>query len=393
MQKKILVLGGGMVGSVMAADLSSNKDSYNYDVTVMDINVERISKLIKTNNLKNITTLKKDLNDLESENSFVNELQHYDIIVGAVPGFMGYKTVKAVLQKGKPIIDISFFPEDYSPLNQIAIENNTYGVFDIGVAPGVANLLLGYYNQIMKITDFQCLVGGLPYQRKLPFEYKAPFSPIDVLEEYTRPARLKVNNEIIIKDALSEPELINFEKVGTLEAFNTDGLRSIITSFPNIPNLKEKTMRFPGHIDLIKNLKMIGLLDETEIEIISNNQKVSIKPIELTSKLLIDSWKLEDKDDEFTVMQIKIKGENLSNKKIETVQYDLFDRKDFTTGYSSMARTTGFTATALVNYALENAGKIPIGFYPPELISNKEICDYIFNYLKSRNVNYSINII
>lgn len=383
MQKKILVLGGGMVGSVMAADLSLNND-----VTVMDINLDRISKLIQTNKIKNITTIQKDLNDLDSTNSFVNELSNYDMIVGAVPGFMGFQTVKAVLQKGKPIIDISFFPEDYSPLHQIAIDNNTYGVFDIGVAPGIANLLLGYYNQIMKITDFQCLVGGLPFERKLPFEYKAPFSPIDVLEEYTRPARLKVNNEIIIKEALSEPELINFVQIGTLEAFNTDGLRSILSSFPNIPNLKEKTMRYPGHIDLIKNLKMIGLLDEREIELNYNNNILRIKPIDLTSKLLIDSWKLEDKDDEFTVMQIKIKGESLNTNKIETVQYDLFDRKDFNSGFSSMARTTGFTATALVNYVLENPLTITNGFYPPELISNKEICDYIFKYLENRNVKY-----
>ena len=80
----------------------------------------------------------------------------------------------------------------------------------------------------MKIDSFECVVGGLPKIRTLPFEYKAPFSPIDVIEEYTRPARFIENGHIVIKPALSDAELIDFEKTGTLESFNTDGLRSIL---------------------------------------------------------------------------------------------------------------------------------------------------------------------
>ena len=51
-------------------------------------------------------------------------------------------------------------------------------------------------------------------KRKLPYQYKAPFSPVDVIEEYTRPARFIRNSKLVIKPALSDIELIEFEKAG-----------------------------------------------------------------------------------------------------------------------------------------------------------------------------------
>ena len=121
---------------------------------------------------------------------------------------------------------------------------NVTAIVDFGVAPGIPNLLLGYHQNTMKIDVYKCYVGGLPKKRTMPFQYKAPFSPVDVIEEYTRPARYVVNGEIVVKEALSEPEFLEFDEIGTLEAFNTDGLRSLL--FTNdIPNKIEKTLRYP----------------------------------------------------------------------------------------------------------------------------------------------------
>ena len=159
---------------------------------------------------------------------------------------MGFNTLKAVIECGKNVADISFFPENALELDALAKEKNVTVITDCGVAPGMSNYIIGRYNEEIKIDAFEVYVGGLPKIRKKPFEYKAPFSPVDVIEEYTRPARLMENGNIVIKPALTEKEWMQFDEMGTLETFNTDGLRSLLFTMPHIKNQKEKTLRYPG---------------------------------------------------------------------------------------------------------------------------------------------------
>ena len=95
--------------------------------------------------------------------------------------------------------------------------------------------------------------------------YKAPFSPIDVIEEYTRPARYVENGNIIVREPLTDSEYMEFEKTGTLEAFNSDGLRSILFTMPHILNMKEKTLRYPGHAEYVRVLKQSGFFNKEKI--------------------------------------------------------------------------------------------------------------------------------
>ncbi len=370
---KIVVLGAGMVGKAMARDLSAN-----YDVTSVDFNSDELKKFNADFGIK---TIKADLSNSDTIKSIVKD---YDLVVGAVPGFMGYNTVKSVIEAGKNIIDISFFPEDLFGLDELAKSNNVTAIVDFGVAPGMPNFLLSYHNELMKIINFEYYVGGLPFERTFPFQYKAPFSPVDVLEEYTRPARYKENNHIISKTAMSDTEYMNFDNVGTLEAFNTDGLRSLLRTM-DIPNMKEKTLRFPGHIELIKAFSAAGFLNENEVEV----KDTKIKPIDFTSKLLFDKWKLHDSDDEFTVMRIIIEGDE--NGKMVKYVYDLFDRRDKNSGISSMARTTGFAATSAVNLLIE--GKFDRkGICPPEYVGkSEENYKFILDYQKERNIIYKMS--
>lgn len=156
---------------------------------------------------------------------------------------MGFCTLKTVIECGKDIVDISFFPEDPFKLDQLAKEKKVTAVVDCGVAPGCSNLILGYMASILDVIEsFSCYVGGLPRIRTWPYEYKTPFSPSDVIEEYNRPARLVDNGKVVTQPALSEVELIDLPGVGTLEAFNTDGLRTLIRTM-KVPCMKEKTMR------------------------------------------------------------------------------------------------------------------------------------------------------
>ena len=200
---QIAILGAGMIGRAMAIDLASN-----YNVTSFDVSGKSLQLLTQKNNT--IKTIKTDLSDYANYESL---LKGFDFVVSAVPGFMGYKTLEAIILAKKNVVDISFFPENALELDDLAKENHVTAIVDCGVAPGMSNLILGYYNERMKIMDFECLVGGLPKKRVYPFEYKAPFSPIDVLEEYIRPARYVENSHIVIKPALSDAELIDFENV------------------------------------------------------------------------------------------------------------------------------------------------------------------------------------
>ena len=223
--------------------------------------------------------------DLSRFAEYKNLLTPFDLVVTAVPGFMGYKTLEAVIDAGKNVVDISFFPEDALQLDKLAKEKNVTAITDCGVAPGVSNFIIGRYNEEMKIKSFECYVGGLPKERKPPFQYKAPFSPVDVIQEYIRPARLVENGNIVTKPALSEREIIKFDEIGELEAFNTDGLRSLIFTMNHIPDMKEKTLRYPGHIDLIIALQQAGFFETTPLRI----NDADISPLEFTSKLLDQS--------------------------------------------------------------------------------------------------------
>jgi lysine 6-dehydrogenase len=292
--------------------------------------------------------------------------------------------LKSIIEAGKNVIDISFFPEDCLALNELAQEKNVTAIVDCGVAPGMDNIILGYYNEKLNVTDFECLVGGLPKVKKWPFSYKAPFSPIDVIEEYTRPARYVENGELVVKEPLTDCEFVDFDGVGTLESFNSDGLRSIIFTMPHIKNMKEKTLRYPDHVEYVKVLKESGFFSETPIEVNGS----SVSPLDFTSKILFDEWKLGEQEEEITIMRVTVKGTNDEGES-KTIVYNLYDEYCNDTNVSSMARTTGYTATAAANLFLDGLFSEK-GVFPPELVGKHENCfNYFIKYLAERNVIYT----
>ena len=370
---KIIVLGAGMVGSAMAIDLAQS-----HEVTIADLSRMALNKA-----KKKCDALSTQHMDVTDKRIMREVLKSYDLVICAVPGFIGFETVRSIIETGKNVIDISFSPENLLDLYGLAVEKNVTAIVDCGVAPGMGNIILGYYNEKIKVTDFECLVGGLPKNKKWPFYYKAPFSPIDVIEEYTRPARYVENGNLIVREPLTDCEYIEFDKVGTLESFNSDGLRSIIYTMSHIPNLKEKTLRYPGHAEYIKVLKESGFFNSEKIDV----NGVGIAPLEFTSKILFDEWKLGEREEELTVMRVTIKGKNDKGQHKEVV-YHLHDEYDSETRTSSMARTTGYTATAAANMLLAGVFEAK-GVFPPELIGKNAVCfEYIMKYLEERRVFY-----
>ena len=372
----IAVLGAGMVGRAIALDLVSSFSVSSFDVSEQNL------RLLKERN----SSVQIQQTDLRHYDSYVKWLADFDIVVTAVPGFIGFDVLKTVIDCGKNVADISFFHEDALQLDKLAREKDVTVVTDIGVAPGLSNLILGRYNQEMNVTNFECYVGGLPRARKKPFEYKASFSPADVIEEYTRPARLKENGQVVTKPALTEREYVNFDEPGTLEAFNTDGLRSLLFTMPHIPNMKEKTLRYPGHVELIIALKQAGFFDENEIEI--NGAKIS--PRKFSSRMLFNDWKLATEEEELTIMKVIIEGEK--NEASQYVEYNLLDRYDPETKTSSMSRTTGYACTAAVNLIAKKMFT-ETGVFPPELVGKHKPCfEFVMNYLKERGVNCNAEV-
>jgi len=369
--KKIIVLGSGMVGRVMATDLAAD-----FDITAVDVSPANLEGLRKA-------PVKRRRADLSDPAVVRDVVRDCDLVVGAVPGSMGFATLREVIAAGKDVVDISFFPEDSLLLDEAARKAGVTAVVDCGVAPGMSNMILGYHAARMSVGRFQCYVGGLPFRREFPFEYKAPFSPADVIEEYTRPARYVENGHVVVKPALSDVENMDFPEIGTLEAFNSDGLRSLIATM-KVPNMIEKTLRYPGHVGHIKALRDSGFFGREEIEVRGS----TVRPLDVTSAVLFKHWRLHEEDDEFTIMRIIVEGQEGGRPKRYT--YSLFDRRDRTSGFSSMARTTGFPATAVARLVL--GGKfVRKGVCPPEFIGADEASfRAVLAELAAKNVIYTI---
>lgn len=367
----IVVLGGGRVGSAIVRDLVAEDD---FDVLVVDLDPVRVERM---------TEFGADgvVADLSQGATVSKAVRDADLVVGAVPGFMGYRTVERVLQEGRPIVDISFFPEDAFGLEELAEKAGVPCLFDCGVAPGLSNLVLGRMEAHLDSTSsFHCLVGGLPVERTWPWEYKAPFSPGDVIQEYVRPARLREAGQDITRPALSDVELVHFPGLGSLEAFNTDGLRSLLKT-SDTPNMVEKTMRYPGHAVRMRILREAGFFSDEEIQAASG----SVRPRDVTEALLFSAWNFDEGEPDLTVMRIVVEGEKDGKHLRHT--YNLLDYYNPDTETMSMARTTGYTCTALVNVVARGLWSQP-GLAPPEIVGRNADCfDAVVKHLEERGVH------
>ena len=367
---RIVVLGGGRVGSAIVRDLTAEDD---YSVLVVDLDPVRVEAMTEFG----ADGVVADLSKLENVSKAVADA---DLVVGAVPGFMGYQTVERVLQEGCPIVDISFFPEDAFGLEKLAEDAGVCCLVDCGIAPGLSNLVLGRLEAYLdETTSFHCLIGGLPVERKWPWEYKAPCSPADIIEVYVRPARMRRDGVEITMPALSEVELVNFPGLGSLEAFNTNGLRSLLRT-SSTPNMVEKTMRYPGHAVRMRILRDAGFFSTQEIQAASG----AVVPRDLTEALLFHAWRYEDGEPDLTVMRIVVEGTREGKSVRHT--FNLLDYYNTDTETSSMARTTGYTCTAMVNLIVKGLWT-ERGLAPPEIVGRDKDCyDAVLKYLDDRNV-------
>ncbi len=354
----------------MALDLAADEQ---FVVTVADIDATKMSGL-ETYDIKTVTA------DLGKKQTLIELLQAYDLVINAVPGFMGFETLRSIIECGKNVVDIAFYPENMFDLDALAKAKGVCAICDMGVAPGMSHLLTGYAaSQLDEVDKVLIYVGGLPVKREWPWQYKAVFSPADVIEEYTRPARLVENGREVIKEALSEPELLHFDPVGTLEAFNSDGLRSLVYTI-KANYMAEKTLRYPGHIDYIKVLKASGFFNTNPVEL--NGQ--SVVPLAFTQKMLFEQWLLGKGEADLTIMQVVVEGKK--DNQFKRFEWNLYDTFDKASGIHSMARTTGYAATVALRMMNKGLFEKP-GVHAPEFVGRDQKCvDFMLNGLKERGV-------
>jgi len=368
---RVTVLGSGLVGGAIAKDLAMEKTGF---VRAVDRSTEPLAKL------RNLDRVEVVCQDISTEAGLKAVIDDADLVVSAVPGHMGYETLRRVIDAGKNAVDISFFAEDPFDLDALAIQRGVTAVVDCGVAPGLSNAIAGHvHSEMDRVDSFLCLVGGLPAVRSWPYEYKAVFSPIDVMAEFTRPARFVEHGELVVRPALSDVELIDFKGVGTLEAFNTDGLRSLARTL-NIPFMKEKTLRYPGHANLARVFRDSGFFGTEPMDV----DGTMVRPIDVTSRLLIEQWRMGADDADLTVMQVIMTGEHRGRH--ERRDFYLLDRFDATSGTTSMARTTGYTCAIVARQILTGMFKQK-GICPPEYLGASPDCyAHLLSELGRRNI-------
>jgi saccharopine dehydrogenase-like NADP-dependent oxidoreductase len=389
--KKILVLGSGMVGSVMAADLANEP---GFDVSIADFRQSSLDKAAARAASAGtpIRTIRADLSDPGAISRLVTSGGGFDMVCGALASRLGFEALRAVIGAGKNYCDISFFAQDALELNELAKEHGVTAIVDCGVAPGMSNMCAGYAaGYFERCERIEIYVGGLPKERRWPFEYKAGFAPADVIEEYVRPSRIVEEGREVVREALSEPELLDFEGIGTLEAFNTDGLRSLCRTL-KVPTMIEKTMRYPGHIELMRVMRHTGLFSQEAIEVPSADgiSRVRVRPLDLTSALMFPLWTYEEGEEDLTVMRIIAQGERGGRR--ERLTWDLMDRYDQQTRATSMSRTTAFPCTIMARLVASGEFKRS-GVIPPEFIGGTPgMLDRVLRELHSRGVQYRCRV-
>ena len=368
---RIVVLGCGAVGRHMAIDLCR---APGYEVISVDVNQEGLEHLTREH------PIQIRVEDLSTVEGVTRAVEGADIVIGSVPGFIGYAMLERVIRAGKNIVDISYFSEDPFGLDDLAKAKRVTAVVDCGVVPGMANIILGDHTRKMKVTRYECYVGGIPESRNAPLEYKSPFPVLEVLEEYAGSGRMVEDGKVVVKPMLSETMTIDLDKVGTLACLNSDGLRTLIRT-TGIPDMFEKTLRYPGHVDLMRIFKDAGFLNLTPIQV----KGASVRPIDVTASLISPLWKYEPGEADLTVMRLVIFG--VEDGKPATYTYDLCDKYDPATGVLSMARTTGYTCAAVTRLVLDG-GYSQKGISPPEFVGRVDGCrESVERYLEDRGVH------
>jgi saccharopine dehydrogenase-like NADP-dependent oxidoreductase len=351
----------------------------DFDMTVVDLD-EKVLKVIE----EKYPGVKTAVASATDPAALGPILEDADIVTAGVPGKFGYEMMKTVIGLGKNLVDISFMAEDFEEFDGLAKEKGVTVIPDMGVAPGMSNFLMGRGASLLdEVEDAHIYVGGIPTKALPPFNYQVTWSPKDCIEEFTRPVTIVRDGKKEVLEATSGLHLRDFPGVGTLEAFYTDGLRSLAKNI-KAKNLGEMTLRWPGHVEQMRLLRTMGLFEEKP-KVLGGKEVV---PLDVAADMLFPLWKMEPEkgDRDLTVMEIDVHGFKGSDE--VTWTWYLLDYFDEETWNTSMSRCTGCScsifARAVAKGIVKQKGVLPA----EKLAANDELYEYVISEQKKRRINY-----
>ncbi|RLG43290.1 MAG: saccharopine dehydrogenase [Thermoproteota archaeon] len=375
---KALVLGCGNIGSVAAEDIAKSLSSIHVVIADKDeVRARRVAEKIGRDNVSWAEI------DAGNRSELVNFLQDFDLVMGFLPGKLGYGLMEACIASGKDLVDVSFMEENPLTLHEKAVKAGVTIIPDCGLAPGISNLLVGHAaKRLDKVEKIHIMVGGLPEKPLPPLGYVITWSPESLIDEYTRKARIVKNGRIVMVDALDGLEHVDFPGVGRLEAFYTDGLRTLIDTFKsvNVNEMWEKTLRYPGHAEKVKMLRTLGFFDEKQIVV----DGVNVSPRKVTAKLFEQKLRMPTVKD---LVALKVEVSGVKNGKKARYAYHLLDFYDEKSGVTAMARTTAYPTSITAQLMLKGMLKVK-GVIPPEKMGmNDKFFSLFLNELKKRGIS------
>ena len=367
------MLGCGKIGSVIAMDL--DKSLKGAEVTVADR-----SRGMAEAAASGIEGAEWAVADVTDRPGTVEALRGFDLVVGALPGDYGYGALKAAVEARVNMVDISFAPEDPLGLHDAAKGAGITIIPDCGVAPGLSNMLVGYASsKLDRVRGAHIMVGGLPEYQVPPLGYTITWSAEGLIDEYMRGARIIEGGRVVEVPALSGLEEVEFPGVGTLEAFYTDGLRTLLRSMPGVESMWEKTLRYPGHVEKIGLLRELGFFGEEPV----NVESVRVSPRLVTARILERSLRRPEVGD-ILAMTVEVAGERGGEE--ARFRYRILDRFDEEGKVTAMARTTAYTAS-IVAQKLAKGEVEERGVVPPERLGMDEgLFEDILSELRGRGV-------
>jgi lysine 6-dehydrogenase len=341
---KVLIVGCGNIGSVAAEDIAKSLSSI--EVVVADKSETRAKEVAKRIGKDNVSWIQLDVTD---NGKLANALKDFDLVMGFLPGKLGYRLSKACIDVGKDLVDVSYMSENPLALTDNAVEAKVTIVPDCGLAPGISNILVGHAVAMLdKVQSVHIMVGGLPEKLVPPLDYVITWSPENLIDEYVRKARIVREGKMVEVEALSGLEEVEFPRVGKLEAFYTDGLRTLPQTITDVFDMWEKTLRYAGHAEKIKLLKALGFFEEKQVDV----DGVSVSPRKLTVKLFEQKLRKPEVKD---VVALKVEVSGVKSGRQTRYVYHLLDYYDGKRGITAMARTTAYSASIIAQFMLKKA--------------------------------------
>ena len=374
---RVSLLGCGFIGYAIAYAFAED-NLRNVEFNLYDSSINNLRRC--TSLPLNITQAEKT--DLSAEDILKRVLKNSDLVIEALPGSLGFKVMKLASELCVDIVSVSYTPENPLILHEKFKECKSILVPDAGFAPGISNILVGHASTLLDLLeDVRIYVGGLPEKPIGPLKYVITWSVDDLIDEYLRKARIIKDYNIVYLDPLESIEIVEIPGFGVFEAFYTDGLRTMLYSMAGkIRNAFEKTLRYPGHIEGMKLLRELGLMDEEPLNIEGHK----VIPRKFLSEVLKRKLLLPNVRD-IAILFLSINGsKDVSKIKL---QYLVWSKYDVSRGLSAMSKITGFTTYSIAKVIMNYSNKLDYGVIPPEYLGiDDAIYKYIVNELLKKGI-------